>query len=227
MVSQVNLDYDIRRIQHHLMTVLKVAGKRFDEYLLYHVAQRGWFERQKKEKAQTEFAHVCWAAELFAASELLLKEKPTEFEGVAALLSICAVDALDATKSSEMSTRAALTESLVRQCGDERSAIGMADRLWNFRCAGVHLGLTDRLDVMSIVKVGENHVSRDTFESVMSEHRRQGSNGPVNLIEQAAFSRNMYLFRVARHTSAEAIGHRVVFLMGKITKRRDSSTSSE
>ncbi len=214
----MSLEDDIQRIHNHLKTVLKVAGKRYDERRLYHVAQRGWFERQKKEKAQTEFAHVCWAAELFAASELLLNEKPTEFEGVAALLSICAVDALDPAKSSEMSTKAILRESLVRQGRDKRSANGFADRLWNFRRAGVHLGLTDRLDVKFMVMVGENLVSGDTLENVMSEHRRQGSKGPVTLIDQSAFSRNMYLFRAARHTSAQAIAHRVIDLTGKITK---------
>lgn len=212
----MSLEDDIRRIQNYLKTVLKVAGKRCDERLLCQVAQRGWLERQKKEKVQTEFAHVCWAAELFAASELLLIEKSTEFEGVAALLSICAVDALDPAKLSDVSTKAILTESLARQGRDKRSANGFADRLWNFRCAGVHRGLTDRLNVKFTVMVGENLVSGDILENVMTEHRKQNSKGPVTLIDQSAFSRNMYLFRVARHTSAEAIAHRIVDLTGKI-----------
>src|SRR5438552_638135 len=107
-------DPEVLRLTRHLSATLKVAGKRFDERALSVIAELGWRERGKPERDQSKVAWVCWAAELFAASESLLTLSRGEYQGVAAFLAVCAVDALDRNEPHGETTKKLLAAALQR-----------------------------------------------------------------------------------------------------------------
>lgn len=207
---------DISRIQNYLEIVLRVADLLCDENTLPKIAQQGWSEREKAENEQTEYAHVCWASELFAAAELLRRsvEKGMEFTGPASILYFCAIDAIRGRQKAETVIKETLQEAFNLT---KKQARNKADELRIQRNAGVHKGITDHLVTLVTVQVGETCVFGKTVDEVFSVNKGQQRKGPILAIQSFTFSDNHSCVDI-RQISAFAIAKIIKVLSSKISK---------
>jgi len=211
----MNIDRETDRLVSYLSKILAIASQHLEERRLYPIAEKGWNERRLTEKQQSDFARVCWAAELFAAAEALREQHGCnfrEFSGPAAVLHICAVNALDPKdRDNGPRTKALLKRALIDLQKSPSEADALADEFWQFRCSAAHSGLTERTDVRPFIIKGGTLIAAnkgETMEDVIHHAEANQIPGTVNLVEELLFVDTVG-FDLLRRAAATAIAKKI------------------